>query len=371
MAAKVHKMVSPVTGKVSWKVYWRDPEGRLNGKTFGKHKDASDFLAKVAVAKRECRYRDVFDVKMESKTNFNQLADKYVENFETQKGWKSFKSHVVRELREEFGDKKLSQITYMDVETWRNKRKATPTKQGNPRAVGSVNCDMAILGHMLNKGVEWRLLEKSPLKKGARLIVKVDNRRTQFLTEPQIEALLNECPPHLAPIVETALLTGMRKGEILGLKWDQIRNGFVYLEGGMCKSGKGRKIPVSDQLNEVFRKLRQVNQLKSEFVFCDSRGNRCRNVNGAFKSACRRAGIEDFVFHDLRHTFASQLVMKGATINAVQELLGHASLAMTMRYSHLSQEHLKDAVNLFPRMTGVNKVLRIPQKDQKEAANSL
>ncbi len=364
--SKIHKRVGKK--KTTWQIFFYTPEGKLVGKTFDRHKDAEAFLAKVTVAKKEKRYDDVFSVKKETVTTFNQLVDEYTKNFKTQKCWEGFKSYMVRDLREAFGDQKLSEIGYMNLETWRNKRKATPTRSGKPRAAGSVNGEVAVFDHMMNKAVEWGLLEVNPFKKGKRLMIKTDNQRTRFLSETEIEALLSECPSHLRPIVETALLTGMRRGEMLSLKWDHIRHGNIYLEGGMCKSGKGRKIPISDQLDEVLKGVRQGNQLKSPYVFCDSDGHRFYSVKRSFAGACRRAGIEDFHFHDLRHTFASRLVMRGASIKAVQELLGHASLAMTMRYSHLSHDHLKDSVNLLNDTPGIKKNIN-KSPETKKAGN--
>jgi integrase len=101
----------------------------------------------------------------------------------------------------------------------------------------------------------------------------------------------------------------MRRGEILGLRWDQIRNGFIYLSE--TKSGKARQIPVSACLAQVLKELQQKNQLKSPHVFCNSQGRRFYEVKWSFVSACRRVGLEDCRFHDLRHIFASHLVMKG------------------------------------------------------------
>ncbi len=329
---------------VVWVADFFTPEGKRRRKYFQLKKEADAYLGKALAAIEEGRYHDVFDRKKESLTTFKVLADKYVENFKTQKSFAGFKRHVIRELEEAFGDKLLCQITYLDLETWRNRRKATPTKAGKPRAEASVNCDMAILGHMMSKGVEWELLETSPFKKGKRLWFKTDNQRRRFLTELETETLIQECPNHLKPIVQTALLTGMRREEILSLKWEQINHGFIFLAGGMVKSGKGRQIPINDRLDEILRQLRQRNQLKSEYVFCDSQGRRFHEVKRSFNGACRRAGLEDFHFHDLRHTFASHLVMNGAGLKAVQELLGHADLTMTMRYAHLSQGHLQEAV---------------------------
>jgi integrase len=293
-------------------------------------------------------------VKKETLVSFNELADEYVKNYGGQRSFAGFKSHVIRDLRAEFGERRLCNITYLDLETWRTKRKETPTKAGKPRADASVNRDMAIISHILAKAVEWGMLEASPFKKGKRLMFKENNQRKRFLSEVEVEALLGACTSHLRPIVETAIHTGMRRGELLGLRWEQIRHGFIYLTE--TKSNKARQIHINDRLAQVLKELRQSNQLKSEFVFCDGQGRRLYEVKRSFASACRRAGLEDLRFHDLRHTFASHLVMAGVSLKAVQDLLGHADLKMTMRYAHLSQAHLKDAVavlNKLPRGTGV------------------
>ena len=111
--SKIYKRVGKT--KTTWQVYWYEPNGKLKGKTFDKKKEAKDYLAKVQVAKKENRYHDVFDMKKETQTTFNELADKYVENFETQKAFNRCKAHVIRDLRQRFGDLKLSQITYYEL----------------------------------------------------------------------------------------------------------------------------------------------------------------------------------------------------------------------------------------------------------------
>jgi len=364
---------------VSWQVDYRDPEGKRIMKCFPKKADAEAYLGKVTVAKREERYHDVSDVKRETQVTFNELAEKYVENFRTQRAFQSSKRYLLAVVQEHFGGRRLSQITYLDLETYRNKRKATLANGSKPRADASVNREMALIGHMLGKAVKWGWLESSPFKKGKRLMFKENNQRLRFLTESEVAALLKGSDdlkaysPYLRPLVETALLTGMRRGELLSLKWEQIRNGFIYLTE--TKSGKGRQIPINDRLAQVFREVRRGNQLKSEFVFCDSQGRRFSQVKRSFASTCRRAGIEAFRFHDLRHTFASRLVMRGASLKAVQELLGHADLKMTMRYAHLSHEHLRDSVNLLNDLPSGKEMVNKPQKSQKagypQAANLL
>jgi integrase len=133
---------------------------------------------------------------------------------------------------------------------------------------------------------------------GKRLMLKENNQRLRFLTESEIEALLTACEelktntPHLSPLVKMALLTGMRRGELLSLKWEQIRNGFIYLTE--TKSSNARQIHIIDRLDEVLREVRRGNQLKSPYVFCDSQGRRFYEVKHSFASICRRGGIEDF-----------------------------------------------------------------------------
>jgi len=193
-------------------------------KCFPLKKDAEAYLGKVLAAKKEGRYQDVFDVKKESQTTFNELADRYVENFGSQRAFNTSKRYLLAVVQDYFGGQRLSQISYLDLETYRNKRKATPTKAGKTRTDASVNREIALISHMLSKAVEWGLLETSPLKKGKRLMFKENNQRLRFLTNAEIEALLQAfddlkaSSPHLRPIVETALLTGMRRGEVLSLK---------------------------------------------------------------------------------------------------------------------------------------------------------
>jgi integrase len=323
----------------------------------------------VLAAKREERYHDVFNVKQETRVTFNDLAERYVENYQGQKCFPRLKYYLVDEYRAVIGDRLLSQITFLDLETYRNQRKPTPTRSGKPRTDATVNREMSTLRHMFNKAVECGLLETSPFARGKRLMFQENNHRLRFLSDAEVEALLEAFnliranSPHRRPIVETALLTGMRREELLSLKREQIRNGFIYLTE--TKSGKARQIPINDHLSRILRELRRENQLRSPYGFCDSRGRRYQEVKRCFASACRRAGITGFRFHDLRHTCASHLVMKGASLKVVQELLGHSDLKMTMRYAHLSQEHLKDSVNLLNDLPACKQTVNDAQKGQK------
>jgi integrase len=148
--------------------------------------------------------------------------------------------------------------------------------------------------------------------------------------------------------------TGMRRGEILTLRWNQVRNGFIYLE--KTKTKNRREIPINADFSEVLDQIRrehvkrEKNFPTDEYVFLYG-SRHIKRLDRAFQGALKNAQIEDFRFHDLRHCFASHLVMRGASLKEVQELLGHKTMTMTLRYAHLSQENKKKAVNLLNGLT--------------------
>jgi integrase len=136
----------------------------------------------------------------------------------------------------------------------------------------------------------------------------------------------------------------MRKGELLSLTWDavDVTHGFIRLK--QTKNGKARALPFNETLWALFSQLRT--RPDTPWVFHDPAGHRWRDVRHAFDRACEAAGLTDFHFHDLRHTFASWLIMRGIPLVTVSNLLGHTSPTMTLRYAHLSPRHLTSAVRV-------------------------
>ncbi len=199
--------------------------------------------------------------------------------------------------------------------------------------------------------------------------MKENNQRLRYLSKEEIGRLLAQCKgrPHLHSIVLCALNTGMRRGEILSLHWNQIKDGAIYLE--KTKTNEPRQIPVNDDLEKVFKEIRREKGLSSPHVFTMSikKGKReetLQRIDRSFTKALKDAKIEDCRFHDLRHTFASHLIMNGASLKEVQELLGHKTMTMTLRYAHLSAEHKKKAVNLLNGLTAVTSVTEKPGLSQ-------
>jgi len=207
--------------------------------------------------------------------------------------------------------------------------------------------ELAVVSSMFKYAKKAKLIQGNPFKEeGAEsLKEKHNNARLRFLTDEEIPLFLSSCSTRLRPLLETALLTGLRRGELFGLTWDMVRLGQIRIPGWFTKNGEPRIIPISSRLMAVFVGLRQRHQLKSKYVLCDENGQKLGDVRAAFQGACRRAGIDDFHFHDLRHTFASHLVMKGIPLKVVQELLGHKDIKTTMRYAHLAPGYLEAGVN--------------------------
>jgi len=208
----------------------------------------------------------------------------------------------------------------------------------------TINREMATLKHAMSKAVEWKLLRKA-LREELTAIKKYQepDGRLRYLSGPaEADRLLQACEDRLRPIVLTAIHTGMRKGELLGLTWDQVDmiHGFIRLK--QTKNGKARALPFNETLWSLFSSLRTRQDVS--WVFHDAEGRRYNDVRHAFDRACEAAGMTDFHFHDLRHTFASWLIMKGIPLATVSTLLGHTAPAMTLRYAHLSPKHLTSAV---------------------------
>jgi integrase len=162
---------------------------------------------------------------------------------------------------------------------------------------------------MFTKAVEWDMVEEEVLKRIRRAkLLEENNRRLRYLSKEECNAIIQVCDKCLKSVVITALNTGMRKGEILSLKWDNVdlRHGFILLE--KTKNGERREIPINETLRATLSGI--VRRLDTPYVFYNAEtGTRYVNLHKPFQTALKRAKIKDFKFHDLRHTFASHLVM--------------------------------------------------------------
>jgi len=198
-----------------------------------------------------------------------------------------------------------------------------------------------MLRHLLRLSEEWGYIAKAPRIRMGR----EPEGRLRWLTQEEADRLLIACQqsknPYLSTIVVIALNTGARKAEILNLTWERVDFARGILLFDHTKSGKRREVPMN---RAVYDALSSIKGERSGRVFRRSNGAAWGNIRTAFEKAVEAAGVTDFRFHDLRHTAASWLVQRGRSLKEVQELLGHQTFTMTLRYAHLSPDRLRDAV---------------------------
>jgi integrase len=330
-----------------WWIRYLGPDGRIRRESTGEtfKRDAEYVLS---CRRKEVKEGKTPEVKKIKNHSFRELAEHYMSWAERQRSFNS-KKYFIEDLKKEFANCPLRAFSTRLVEEYQTKKLTSGKKPA------TANRHLATLKHMFAKAVEWEMVEEPVLKKVRRVkLLPENNRRLRFLSKEECKALINSCNSHLKPIVVTALNTGMRKEEILSLEWEKhvdLNHGFILLD--VTKNGERREIPINQTLRDTLQKL--VRHINSPYVFTDGEGNRFKDVKKSFKSAVRKAGIKDFRLHDCRHNFASHLVMAGVDLTTVKELLGHKTLAMTLRYAHLAPSHKVKAVDLLDGVIGEKK----------------
>ena len=285
----------------------------------------------------------------------------YLQAKQTSKGFARLQ-YACRPLIEYFADNDVTQLNETHVEQYITWRSQSVTDGTIKREVGTLS---AAFNHAIRKQ-KWRI--ENPCRLAER--PKEPKGRVRYLTHAEAQRLLQaaESPvnvkgmaltsqyksPVLRDFIELALNTGCRKGELLNLKWENIdfSTRLLYLE--QTKSGEWQTVPINEDARQVLvQRMRLRDEIcpDTPWVFFHvvpalntKVGDRVKNVRKAFSTACRRAGIGNFHIHDLRHTFASWLVMEGVPLFEVSKLLRHASIQMTERYAHLAPDYLHDAV---------------------------
>jgi integrase len=203
----------------------------------------------------------------------------------------------------------------------------------------SVHKEFHVLKKMFRLAVKWEVVPVSPAMDISS--PKTPEGRVRYLQPPELKLLLDNCPAWLKPIVLLAVATGMRRGEILSLRYMDVsrEQSRAYLP--KTKSGQPRGVPLNELAQMALDAVWNVNAKQTDRIFAGATADK---LSMAFRRAASKAKIEDFRFHDLRHTAASWLAMSGADIRAIADILGHADIRMTRKYAHLSPKHVQDAV---------------------------
>ena len=245
-----------------------------------------------------------------------------------------------------FGKTQISKITVSDIERY----KAKLIKKG--LAGRTINSHLGVLNQCVSTAYKWLQLDGTPPKI---TWLKCPPPITDYLSFDESELLLSHADGTVREMILTGLKTGMRVGELIGLQWSSIdwHNGIIIVRHswshyakalGSPKSNKERHVNMTTDLYEMLLKRKS----DTGFVFVDANGNHFDQygLGRRLTNICKKAGLRHIGWHTLRHTFASHLVMRGAPVPAVQQLLGHSSLEMTMRYAHLAPSALRTAIDL-------------------------
>jgi len=313
--------------------------------TFRRKTDAKRWVTDIEAAIRDGRHFKTSEAKRHT---VEELIDRYVRDvLPTKPRSVHCQAGQLKWWRTQLGDYLLSDATPALIAEARDTLSKGITHRKMPRSPATVNRYLAVLSHAFTIATkEWGWVEYNPVMKVRRL--PEPQGRVRFLSDDERERLLQACREsvneQLYTIVVLALSTGMRQGEILGLIWDD-----VSLEAGRftlhdTKNKERRVVPVMGHALEVMREYAKVRRIDTSLVFPGSVVGKPVDVRAPWERAIQAAGIEDFRFHDLRHSAASYLAMNGATPSELAAVLGHKTLQMVKRYAHLSEAHTAELV---------------------------
>lgn len=256
---------------------------------------------------------------------------------------RSFRCDVLicRVLVKAFKNKTLRHLTPPVIETFKQDFLHTPTRHGKKRSASTVNYHLRVLSKIFSMAVDAEILESNPCRRVKKL--KVDNQRTRVLSYEEEQRLLSALRenPAVRQIVTVALHTGLRRGEIFNLAWNDVDFDRRFILVQQSKSGKKRMIPMNSTVLEMLKNIVR----RGDLVFPSPRtGERLIEIKRSFNRALKMAGIENLRFHDLRHTAATRMADSGADAFTLMKILGHTDIRMTSRYTHATDSAIRKAV---------------------------
>jgi integrase len=279
---------------------------------------------------------------VENRATFNEAADSFLAYSKSRR--KTFKNdaQIVGRLKTFFGNRTLESLNPDIVEAFITQRreKGSCRSKGKALTGTTLNWDIGTLKSILNRAVLNGLIEKNPIR-GVRKFKEIP--RDRVLEPEEYQRLLEVCQPHARSMIQLAYVTGMRRGEILGLRWDQVdlQKKIIILEAADTKTQEKREVPLSNLLVELFKRTPKT--LGCAYVFAYN-GQRIKSIKTTFGKACREAGIKDFRFHDLRHCAVTNLRKAGVSDSVIMSISGHKTYAMFKRYNRIDRSDRLDAL---------------------------
>jgi integrase len=318
--------------------------GRIR-KVFRKKKDATAYEGKLKAAIKENRY---FDIKQEAFQIFNELSKWYL-SLEDVKWKKSYHRDVrsADKLKYFFGKQPIRNITPSLIGGYQKKRLEEKSYRKQLTKPATINREIACLKTMFNKAIRDGKLDKNPTR-GVRFL-KENNERERVLSPEEWEKYKANSPAWYLPIAITAYRTAMRRAEIVSLSPSRVdlREGFIRLKPDDTKTGCGRLIPIHSELTEVLKKALKVRPLNCDRVFHrDGNPITLEQVRWTHRSVCKKAMVENFTFHDFRHTCINNWRKQGHDYFKIMAASGHKTISVFKRYNLVDEEELKTLVDV-------------------------
>lgn len=314
--------------------------------SFKRKTDANKWIQNTESAIREGRH---FKTSESKKHTFADLADRYIKDVLPKKPKQESRQKMQMEWwKEKMGVYLLADVTPALIVQFRDELASGTTYRHTQRSPATVVRYMAALSHAFSIAVkEWGWLDDSPTRKVNK--PSESEGRVRFLDDDERQRLLSACQQsrnkQLYLCVILALSTGMRQGEQMALKWPDVNLKDGYLILHKTKNGTRRRVPLAGHGLDLLREHAKIRRLDTQLVFPGIvHSDKPFNPRESFAQALKRAEINDFHWHDLRHCTASYLAMNGASLAEIAEILGHKTLAMVKRYSHLSDGHVSNVV---------------------------
>jgi integrase len=367
--ASIQRIVSPLTKSVSYRAQVRVKGRPALSETFPNIKEAKAWAGSTESAIREGRH---FPHLKSKRTQFAELVQRYRDTVMKEAGAKAVREQHLDWWNLRFAGRTLAEVTPDLVAEARDALAAEKFTRGKAhkikgveiapteytRSGATVNRYLATLSHLYTMAVkEWRLVATNPVRD---ITKKKEARgRIRFLSDAEREALLTACAdsdwPALYVLVLLAISTGARRGELINLKWDDVDLKAARVVVHETKNGDPRVLPLVGKALEALRALKLQGSAKSPWVFAQPSGfpGPYEHFDGVWYDALKAAGIEDFRFHDLRHTCASYLASQGASLLEIADTLGHRTMSMVKRYSHLAQSHKVSALEKMAKERGL------------------
>jgi integrase len=314
--------------------------------TFARKTDANKWIQDTESAIREGRHFKTVEAK---KHTLADMVDRYIKDIlPTKPKQAPAQRPQLERWKAEIGSYALADITPALIVQCRDKLSSEPTPRGEQRSPATVARYLAVLSHAFTIAInEWQWLEDSPVRKVKK--PKESRGRVRFLDDNERAKLLQACKESsnswLYTCVILALSTGMRQAELMGLKWQDVNLTDGYLILHETKNGDRRRVPLAGLGLSLLREHAKVRRLDTQLLFPSSRNPlKPIDLRKPWLTVLKNTGINDFHWHDLRHCTASYLAMNGASLAEIAEVLGHKTLSMVKRYSHLSDGHVSNVV---------------------------